>query len=93
MRFCDKKRIDQLNPSIGEILSFLTQLHAEGLGYSAINTAKSMLSSMFQVIHSRDIGNEVLVKRFMKGIFQLKPSLPNRIHLGCSNCVEISGYN
>ena len=76
MRFCDKKQIDQLNPSIGEILSFLTQLHDEGLGYSAINTAKSMLSAMFQVIHSRDIGNEVLVKRFMKGIFQLKPSLP-----------------
>ena len=37
---------------------------------------QSMLSTMFQIIHSRDIGNEILVKRFMKGIFHLKPSLP-----------------
>ena len=53
----------RLNPSIGEILSFLTQLHDEGLQYSVINTAKSMLSAMFHIIHSRYIGNEVLVKR------------------------------
>ena len=76
MLFCDKKQIDQLHPSIGEILSFLTQLQDDGLGYSAINTAKSMLSTMFQIIHSRDIGNEILVKRFMKGVFHLKLSLP-----------------
>ena len=75
MLFCDKKQIDQLNPSIGEILSFLTQLQDDGLGYSAINTAKSMLSTMFRIIHSRDIGNEILVKRFMIGVFHLKPSL------------------
>ena len=74
--FCDKKQIDQLNLFIGEILSFLTQLQDDGMACSAINTAKSMLSAMFQIIHSRDIGNEILVKRFMKGIFQLKRSLP-----------------
>ena len=76
MLFCDKKQIDQLNPSIGEISLFLTQLQDDGLGYSAINTAKSMLSTMFQIIHSRDIENEILVKRFMKGVFHLKPSSP-----------------
>ena len=30
-----------------------------------------MLSVIFEVIHKRDIGKEVLVKRFMKGIFHL----------------------
>ena len=41
----------RLNPSIGEILSFLTQLNVEGLWYNVINTAKSMLSATFHIIH------------------------------------------
>ena len=34
-------------------MKFLTQLYEEGLSYSAINTAKSMLSAIFEVIHKR----------------------------------------
>ena len=76
MHFCSRTQADSINPSLNEILTFLTTLHDEGLGYSAINTAKSMLSVIFEVIHKRDIGKEVLVKRFMKGIFHIRPSLP-----------------
>ena len=60
-------------------MSYLTRLHNEGLSYSAINTAKSMLSTMFEVIHKTDIGRNVLVKRFMKGIFHIKPVLPKTL--------------
>lgn len=35
-----------------------------------------MLSSMFEILFKRDIGNDPLIKRFMRGIFQLKPTLP-----------------
>ena len=76
MFFCSEKQVDKLNPSLKEILQFLTELQQEGLSYSAINTAKSMLSAILQIIHAKDIGNEVLIKRFMKGVFQLKPSFP-----------------
>lgn len=74
--FCSEANIDPINPSLGEIIQFLTRLHDENLSYSAINTAKSMLSSVFEVIHKRDIGKEILIKRFMKGIFHLNPVLP-----------------
>lgn len=51
-------------------------MHEEGLGFSAINTAKSMLSTIFTVIHKINLGSEPLIKHFMKGIFHLKPVLP-----------------
>ena len=79
MYFCQRQQIDKINPSLGDILSFLTRLHDNGLSYSAVNTAKSMLSSIFEIIHKRDIGKEVLVKRFMKGIFHVRPVIPKTI--------------
>ena len=79
MQFCHEQKIDKINPSLGEILAFLTKLHDEGLSYSAINTAKSMLSSMFEIIHKRDIGKETLIKRFMKGIYHIKPVFPKSL--------------
>ena len=60
-------------------MAFLQELHDAGLSYSAINTAKSMLSSVFEIIHKKEIGKEVLIKRFMKGIFHLRPVLPKTI--------------
>ena len=60
-------------------MTFLTRLHDEGLSYSAINTAKSMLSSIFEIVHYANIGNNVLVRRFMKGIFNIKPVIPKTI--------------
>lgn len=74
--FCREKSINQINPSLHDIISFLTKLHQSGLGYSTINTAKSMLSSIFEILFKQDIGNNPLIKRFMRGIFQLKPALP-----------------
>ena len=73
MSFCNREQIATLNPSVGEIIRFLTEMHEDGLGYSAINTAKSMLSTIFSVIHKVNIGSEPLIKHFMKGIFHLKP--------------------
>ena len=57
-------------------------MHAKGLGYSAINTARSAISS---VLYSRslktDVGSHKLVCRFIKGLFVLKPSLPRYSHI------------
>ena len=51
---------------VNNILIKLTRLHNEGLSFRAINTAKPMLSTMFEVIHKIDIGRNILVKRFMR---------------------------
>ena len=34
------------------------------------------MAAIFQIINAKYFGNEVLIKRFMKGVFQLKPSFP-----------------
>ena len=66
--FCREKSINQINPSLDDLISFPTKLHQSGLGYSTINTAKSMLSSIFEILFEQDIGNRLLIKRFMRGI-------------------------
>lgn len=80
MHFCSEQQIDVINPSIKEILAFLTHLYNSDLSYSSINTAKSMLSSVFSLLYKRDIGTEPLIRQFMRGIFHLKPSLPRYVN-------------
>ena len=80
VHFCSEQQIDAINPSLNEILTFLTHLSSSKLGYSSINSAKSMLSSLFSLLYKRDIGTEPLIRHFMKGIFNMKPSLPRYVN-------------
>ena len=59
-----------------EVLNFLTNLFDIGEGYSAINTARSALSIMLEDSNGVPVGRTAEVKRFMKGVFRLRPSLP-----------------
>jgi type IV secretory pathway component VirB8 len=59
------------------VLAFLSSLYEKNTGYSAINTAKSAISSMCSVVSNRDIDNEKIITRFMRGIFNCQPSLLN----------------
>ena len=70
--------MDKFQPSVADILSFLTELYESGLGYSALNTAKSAVSGFLSTANPSCVqfGSHVLIKRFMKGIFEIKPSLP-----------------
>ncbi len=54
------------------------KLFDSGLGYSALSTARSAVSSITvrQDSHSGSIGEHHLVKRFMRAVFQLRPALP-----------------
>lgn len=71
LRFCGEREINSFQPSVKEVLSFLTELYENGLGYSAINTARSALSS-YGIKHSGvSIGSNNLV-RFLK-VFNLRP--------------------
>ena len=60
--FCNSKQVSTINSSLRNIITFLTELHDDGLGYSAINTVKSVLSSVFEIIHKRDIEKKILSK-------------------------------
>ena len=58
-------------------MSFLTSLFHAGQGYSVLNTARSALSTFLVSPSGLTIGNSSLIKRFMKGVFELRPSLPS----------------
>ncbi|XP_060068370.1 organic cation transporter protein-like [Ylistrum balloti] len=73
--FASSEHICAVSPDIRDILSFLISLYHKGLGYSAINSARSMLST-FVVINGQGCGTHPLIKRFMKGVFNLRPALP-----------------
>ncbi|CAG2218782.1 unnamed protein product [Mytilus edulis] len=76
MLFCNEEKINQFNPSINNVLKFLFNLFENGLGYSALNTAKSAVSSFVYLITNVQIGKHVQVKTVYEGIFNKRPSLP-----------------
>lgn len=63
-----------------ELLTYLAKLYDEGKGYSAINTARSAISSVFSLFSDQQLGSNARVSRFMKGVFNTRPSLPRYSH-------------
>jgi len=65
----------------------LTSLFSDGAGYSAVNTARSALSTFLRNDQGHTIGKSLHVKRFMKGVFKLRPPLPRYSHIWNANVV------
>lgn len=67
--------MDPFSPPITAPINFLAKLFQNGTSYSALCTARSALSSYLEI---NDFGNLDCVKRFMKGVFEQRPSIPLR---------------
>ena len=52
------------------------ELFKQGTGYSGLNTARSALSSVIILPDNIPFGTHPLVCRFIKGVFEMRPSLP-----------------
>lgn len=74
-QFCQSKGINRFNASVENGKDFLATLFASGLGYSTINTARSVLS-VFVLPNNITFGTHPLVAQFIKSVFELKPTLP-----------------
>lgn len=74
--YCVERQIDPINPDMAQVLDFLTSLFSTGVGYSAINTAKCALGTIVTLADGRPMLHHPLLKRYMKGIFEQRPSLP-----------------
>ena len=75
--FCSKKKIDPFRAEIAQGVEFLVWLFSSlSLGYSAVNTARSALSSLLPRRNGTTFGKDPGVSRLLKGIFRLRPSLP-----------------
>ena len=76
LEYCRRWGYHTQHPTVSKVLDFLRALFAQGLGYSAINSHHSALSSILQLPGLERIGEHNLVSWFMKGVFNLKPPQP-----------------
>ncbi|XP_050398224.2 uncharacterized protein LOC126816078 isoform X2 [Patella vulgata] len=73
-QYCRQEQINPLCPSIKIVINFLASLFSAGLGYSALNTARGALSSLGLVFEGFTVGCHPLVIRFLRGVFNLRPT-------------------
>ncbi|XP_048003050.1 uncharacterized protein LOC125239479 [Leguminivora glycinivorella] len=69
--FCNVHSIEVLEPSITSILTFLTGEFNKGCSYGTLNSHRSALALLLP-----NVSSDERVKRLLKGVFRLKPSLP-----------------
>jgi integrase len=73
--YTNRQDVNPISPSISNVLDFLTELFNKGLSYSAINTARSSLSTVV-FIDDKPVGQHPFVVRFLKGTFNKRPAIP-----------------
>ena len=77
--YCNREGIP-METAITDItlaIEFLTHLfRVRKLGYSAVNNARSALSTIMITGNNETFGKHSLVSRLMKGMFRERPSLP-----------------
>ena len=83
--FCLQQGHIPLNPKTVNVLEFLNNLFSQGLGYSTLNTARSAITSVCGIEDTQS--DSFLLTRFMKGVFNMRPSLPRYHHTWDVNCV------
>ena len=71
--FCGKKKWCPRTRDVHKVVEFLLYLYNKKLSYSVINTARSALSILFD---DPPIGEHCIIKRFMRGVFESRPSVP-----------------
>lgn len=69
-------RCDCFAPPAKEVVEFLCDLHKKEYTYNQICMARSAVSSVVSAGSDLTIGKHPLVKRFMKGLFELNPQFP-----------------
>ena len=77
--YCKNKGVD-MQSAITDVklgIEFLTHIfRVKNLGYSAVNSARSALSTIIITGNNLTFGKQPLVCRLLKGMFREKPSLP-----------------
>ena len=74
--YCNTNKTNIFTPRTAAVLDFLAELSESGLKYSAINTARGALSAIITPDKGITIGSHPLVKRLLKGIFEMSPPTP-----------------
>ena len=77
MSFCVRREVNPFLPPITLLLDYLLQEFKKEVGrsYSSMNTIRSAISSI-ALIDGMPAGTHPLVRRFMRAVFQSRPSFP-----------------
>ena len=70
--FCETEGHNFYKPDRNVIIRFLTKCFKDGASYSSLNTMRSAIS----LISINKIGDDLLISRFFRGVFKLRPSRP-----------------
>ena len=77
---CESKNIDPVTAPTWEGAEFLTKLfNSSTNGYSAMGTARSVLSGFIEPRQGVTFGKQPLIKRLLRGMFKRRPSLPKYV--------------
>jgi len=71
-KFCKTENL-RTRISANHIVNFLSELYNNNASYSAIKSAKSALSHEICLPPFSSIGDHPLIRKFMKGVFNLRP--------------------
>ena len=74
--FCTSRKVNPLCGTITNGIDFLGKQYKCGLTYSSLKTARCALSIVILLPNRNTFGNHPLVTRLMKGVFELRPTLP-----------------
>ena len=76
--YCHTKGWHVVDKNIRHILSFLSHLfHVDKLAFNSINVAKSAISTL--LFHDCKLGEDTLISRFMRGVYNLRPFIPKNV--------------
>ena len=74
--FCVEREIDILYPTLPQACKFLRLLSDKGLGYGALNTARSALSTILPNFGKQSFGSHPIVSWLLKGVYEKNPPQP-----------------
>lgn len=70
--FCNRHEQEPILTSIPFIIKFLTEKFESGASFNTVNSYKSALSFLM----GEKVGRDDRIKRFLRGVFRLRPALP-----------------
>ncbi|XP_052234247.1 uncharacterized protein LOC127846782 isoform X2 [Dreissena polymorpha] len=75
INYCGQSK-NPIKPNLKHVINFLTSLFKQGLSYSALNTARSALSTFLKLCGNINIHDDDILSRFMRGCFNTRPAFP-----------------
>ena len=74
--YCVERNISLYNPTLPQACRFLRMLSDSGSSYSAVNSARCALSAILNKIDGQTFGENTIVCRLLKGVYERNPPKP-----------------